>query len=204
MASFPFSFGASRAARPSSAGPSSEPSGTATVATAAKPSSSPPTAAALQGTGPRLGRELRRDPHRLSSHPAITGIRLSPYGVEATLVNISAVGALVRCNTRFKPDTTVTVVFQGTFTPSSVQGRVARSVVSSADKGVLWYDIGIAFDTHIPLREQVAVAASADESPMAAAEREAVAAASEPVEDSAVTPPHAVEPSEPATPVNRW
>ncbi len=155
MASFPFSIGLGRATRPTRA------SSTATVDqgnkarpnAAVKPQPAPVVPSPVDAPArPLEGRELRSDPRRDTSHPAITGIRLSPYGVEATLINISSTGVLVRCSTRFKPETAVTVVFQGTFTPSSVQGRVARSVVAAADKqGILWYDVGIAFDTRIAL-----------------------------------------------------
>jgi len=73
--------------------------------------------------------------------PSITAVRLSPHGADATLLNISASGVLVECATRFRLGTAVTAVFEGTFSPSSVEGRVAR------------YHIGIAFNKPIPLQE---------------------------------------------------
>lgn len=91
--------------------------------------------------------------------PSITGVRLSPHGADATLLNISASGVLVECTSRFRLGTAVTVVFDGTFSSSSVEGRVARSSVATMDKnGVLRYHIGIAFNSRIALEEPPATA----------------------------------------------
>lgn len=90
---------------------------------------------------------------------SITAVRLSPHGADATLLNISASGVLVECTTRFRLGTAVTAVFEGTFSPSSVEGRVARSCVATMNKnGVLRYHIGIAFNKPIPLEEAPAAA----------------------------------------------
>ena len=91
--------------------------------------------------------ENRRSPRRAASVvPSITGVRLSPVGGEAVLVNISATGVLVRCMTRLRPDTAVNVVFEGGFSPASVPSRIVRSVVAQIDaSGKLWFDLGIAF-----------------------------------------------------------
>jgi hypothetical protein len=84
--------------------------------------------------------------------PSITGVRLSPYGADATLLNISASGVLVECANRLRLGTLLTIVFEGTFSPSSVEGRVARSSVATVDKkGVLRYHVGIAFIKRIVL-----------------------------------------------------
>src|SRR5690606_3588472 len=48
-----------------------------------------------------------------ATFPGITGIRISPMGTDATLVNLSSTGALVRCLTRLLPGTPVTLVFEG-------------------------------------------------------------------------------------------
>jgi hypothetical protein len=84
--------------------------------------------------------------------PGITGLRISPHGVEATLVNISETGVLAECGERLKPGSAVTVVFEGTFQPRTMEGRVARNSVSSmgAD-GRLRYHVGIAFARPIEL-----------------------------------------------------
>jgi hypothetical protein len=91
--------------------------------------------------------ENRRSPRRAASVvPSITGVRLSPVGGEAVLVNISATGVLVRCMTRLRPETAVNVVFEGGFSPGSVPGRIVRSVVAQIDSsGKLWFDLGITF-----------------------------------------------------------
>lgn len=93
------------------------------------------------------GEENRDAPRRpASAVPSITGLRISPHGVEATLVNISESGLLAECGERLKPGSVVTVVFEGTFTPRSVESRVARNTVASMGKdGRLRYHVGIAF-----------------------------------------------------------
>lgn len=84
--------------------------------------------------------------------PTITGVRLSPVGSEATLVNISSSGVLVRCLTRLLPGTPVTVVFDGTFKPASIKGKVMRCLVADICKPAgLSYHIGIAFNITIDL-----------------------------------------------------
>jgi hypothetical protein len=96
---------------------------------------------------PAAGIENRRAVRKAATLvPTIKGVRLSPAGGEAVLVNISATGVLVRCMTRLRPDTAVTVVFDGGFSPTSVPGRIVRSVVAQIDgSGKLWFDLGIAF-----------------------------------------------------------
>ena len=49
-------------------------------------------------------REPARREKRRAVVPWITGVRLSPVGGEAVLVNISATGVLVRCMTRLRPE----------------------------------------------------------------------------------------------------
>src|SRR5437773_7005996 len=84
--------------------------------------------------------------------PAITGLRLTPNDVAAALVNISVSGVLVECESRSIPGSAVVVHFEGTFSPSSVRGRVARTLVASlATSGGLRYVVGIAFDEAISL-----------------------------------------------------
>ena len=111
---------------------------------------------------------------------SITGVHLSPGGGEATLVNLSSTGALVRCPTKLLPGTAVTITFDGTFSPSTIKGRVMRCFVADICRPAgLAYHIGINFNVSIQLDER------------------------EPVEDSnpdgAIPPP----PVEPVL-VNRW
>jgi PilZ domain len=88
--------------------------------------------------------------------PSIEGVRLS-NDVVATLVNISTTGVLIECTSKPRPGSGVTVHFIGTFTPATVRGRVARTIVASLGKdGVLHYMVGIAFDQPIELEEPAA------------------------------------------------
>jgi hypothetical protein len=137
------------------------------------------------GEGGRLveGRNAPRLP--AADVPSIRSIRLRPFGAEATLVNISASGVLVECVNRLRLGTSVTVVFDGTFSPTMAEGRVARSTVATVGKnGVLRYHVGIAFQNPIPLH--VAVTA-----PPPAAKVEAA-------------PPSPSVPLVASGPVNRW
>ncbi|HVH26207.1 MAG TPA: PilZ domain-containing protein [Vicinamibacterales bacterium] len=87
-----------------------------------------------------------------SQVPAITAIRLSPQGTRATLINISHTGVLVESASSLKPTSAVTVVFEGTFTPSSVPSRVARTTVVGIGKdGTMRYHIGLSFTKPITL-----------------------------------------------------
>lgn len=106
-----------------------------------------------------------------SEVPEITGVRFSPRGVEAKLVNISSTGILVECAERLTPRSALTVVFEGTFQPRAIEARIARSSVSAigAD-GRLRYHVGVAFrkpiELNLPNREAPAEETSA---PIAAA-----------------------------------
>jgi hypothetical protein len=105
--------------------------------------------------------------------PSIDSVRLSPGDLPSTLVNISTSGVLVECASKPRPGSAVTVNFTGGFTPASVRGRVARTIVASLGKdGVLHYMIGIAFDEPIELDDQVdepaAAPAPADGAPRVA------------------------------------
>jgi hypothetical protein len=123
---------------------------------------------------------------RASQVPTITGVRLSPFGTEATLLNISATGALVECASRLRLGTVLTLVFDGGFAPSSVEGRVARSAVAAVDKkGKLLYHVGVAFTKPIAL---------ATPAPAAPVQREAPAAPQLRV----------VAPAAAASVMNRW
>ena len=121
--------------------------------------------------------EHRSAPRRpASAVPSIKGVRLSPHGTEATLLNISASGILVECTSRLRLGTAVTTVFDGTFSPSTIEGRVARSSVANVSKkGVLQYHIGIAFNKPITIEKP-----NTAEKPIAVEEPNAVDHASAP------------------------
>ena len=74
---------------------------------------------------------------------------------------------LVECGMRLQPGTRVTVLFSGSFTPSSVPSRVARSVVSGMAAEGIRYQVGISFNQPIELPELPPEAVSAE--PAAAA-----------------------------------
>lgn len=95
--------------------------------------------------------QLASPRHPASRVPEITGVRLTPSGGDATLVNISSSGALVECGTKVVPKSPVTVSFRGTFTPAFVDGHVVRCSVARIDKdSALRYHVGIAFNQTIP------------------------------------------------------
>ena len=90
--------------------------------------------------------------HTAAAMSSITGIRLSPIGTEAHLVNISTTGILVRCATRLMPGTAVTVLFEGTFAPPPVKGNVVRCLVADICRPAgLSYHVGIHFKEPIAI-----------------------------------------------------
>jgi hypothetical protein len=116
-----------------------------------------------------VGRPLASAPEQRSALripaervPSIEGVRISPGDEISTLVNISTSGVLVECTSRPRPGSAVTVHFLGNFTPATVRGRVARTMVASLGKdGVLHYMVGVAFDNPIDLEEPPAAPAEA-------------------------------------------
>jgi hypothetical protein len=84
--------------------------------------------------------------------PSIKGLRLSPHGIDARLVDISTTGLLAECGIRLKVGSAVTLSFGGTFKPSSAEGRVVRCAVAAmGHNGGLVYHVGVAFDAGIAL-----------------------------------------------------
>jgi hypothetical protein len=112
----------------------------------------------------------RRVAHRrpAAQVPSITGVRLSPGGGDSALVNISITGALVRSTSRLLPGTPVTVLFEGTFSPSSIKSKVVRCVVADICKPAgLSYHIGIAFNERIHFDDEPAETAAQTSAPPA-------------------------------------
>jgi hypothetical protein len=111
-----------------------------------------------------------------SSFPEIDEVRLVPPGAPANLVNLSATGMLVASEARLGPGTDLSVEFAGSFTPSSMAGRVIRcEVIGITASGSLRYRIGLAFNTRLALPNEApkegrapAVAAPAASGPAAA------------------------------------
>jgi hypothetical protein len=103
------------------------------------------------GAGRPTAVENRHGPRRLASQvPLIAGLRLSPHGADATLVNISTTGLLAKCTVGLKTGSLVTVVFEGGFSPESIVCRVVRCAVSAVGRDSLCYHVGIAFNATLP------------------------------------------------------
>lgn len=97
-----------------------------------------------------------------SDIPSITGLRFSPHGADAKLVNISTSGLLAECALRLKVGSTVSIQFEGTFLSTAVPGRIARCEVSTMKSGTLMYHIGIDFNAPIDLGDAQPAAAAAE------------------------------------------
>ena len=117
-----------------------------------RPPGTPEATASQPPAEPRT-EDLRGAPRRAAHEvPSITGLRISPPGVDATLDNISPSGLLAECSERLKAGGAVSVVFEGTFEPRTVEARVARCAVSSmGNDGRLRYHVGISFAKPIHL-----------------------------------------------------
>ena len=99
-----------------------------------------------------------------SAFPEIEAIRLTPSGVAATLVNMSATGLLVECSSRALPGAATTVHFKGTFDPPSIKSRVVRCEVKGiAVDSTLRYHLGLSFATRIALPNEAGNDADASE-----------------------------------------
>lgn len=120
---------------------------------------SPTTPAAVEGDH----RGAPRQP--ASAVPSISGLTLSPYGAEATLVNISTSGLLAECGVPLKIGNFVKVFFEGALAPPAVEGRVVRICVASMASSGVRYNIGIAFKVPIDFEGEAAPQSRADSSP---------------------------------------
>lgn len=94
---------------------------------------------------------------RVTEHE-ITGMRLRP-GRTATLIDVSAVGALIEAEGRLEPGSVVELQMTRAERSITVRGRVTRSIVSRLYADAIWYRGGVAFDRRL--------AWLADESPRA-------------------------------------
>ena len=80
-----------------------------------------------------------------SAVPSIRGLRISPPGFRATLVNISSTGLLAEWGLSLKIGQAVTVAFEGASTPPPVEARVVRSAIVSTSPAGLRYHVALAF-----------------------------------------------------------
>ena len=85
--------------------------------------------------------------------PSIKGLRISPPGVEATLIDISASGLLAEWGVALKIGQAVTVDFEGTFSPQSLGAQVVRSAIASMTSGGVRYHVGLAFTAPIAFED---------------------------------------------------
>ena len=106
-----------------------------------------------------------------SAVPSITGLRISPPGFKATLVDISASGLLAEWGVALKIGQVVTVNFEGTFGPQPVKAHVVRSSVASMTSAGVRYHVGLAFMTVIAFDDtSPETAAANDPAPAAVAD----------------------------------
>ena len=96
-----------------------------------------------------------------SAMPSITGLRISPPGIGATLVDISTNGLLADSGVAPRIGQAVEVTFEGTFSPATAAGQVVRSAIAAMAPGGIRYHVAVAFTTPIvldPLPEAIAAA----------------------------------------------
>ena len=89
-----------------------------------------------------------------SAVPSIKGLRISPPGFKATLIDISPSGLLAEWGVALKIGQAVTVDFEGTFSPQSIAAHVVRSAVASMTSGGVRYHVGLAFTAPIALEDK--------------------------------------------------
>jgi hypothetical protein len=104
-----------------------------------------------------------------SAMPSITGLRISPPGFRATLVNISGTGLLAEWGLPLKVGQAVTIEFEGTFAQRSVRAQVVRSSVASTTSASLRYHVALEFMAPIGLGDEAQPATGAEKAPAAAA-----------------------------------
>ena len=91
--------------------------------------------------------------------PSITGLRIAPPGIGATLVDISTNGLLAASGVAPRIGQVVEVTFEGTFSPATVEGQVVRTAIAAMTPGGIRYHVAVAFTTPIvldPLPEAIA------------------------------------------------
>jgi len=105
-------------------------------------------------------------PRRPASEvPSIEGLRISPPGFRAALVDISTSGLLAEWGLPLKTGQEVTVEFEGPFPQQTVAAHVIRSSVASITSGNLRYHVALAFTAPITLDELAPFPAGATKGP---------------------------------------
>jgi hypothetical protein len=103
-----------------------------------------------------------------SAVPSIKGVRISPPGYKAALVDISSSGLLAEWGVALKVDQSVTVNFEGTFVPQSIQATVVRSSVAAMTATGVRYHVGLEFAAPIAFEDNSPAKASASDGPASA------------------------------------
>ena len=93
-------------------------------------------------------RRHTRRRQRLEEH-GIVSTRVRP-GHHATLIDVSAGGALIETNHRLLPGAAVELQVETGTVRASVRGRVLRSAVIGVQPSRVCYRGAIGFDTHLP------------------------------------------------------
>jgi hypothetical protein len=89
-----------------------------------------------------------------SAVPSIKGLRISPPGFKATLVDISESGLLAEWGLALKVGQAVAVDFEGTFSPQSLRAQVVRTAVACMTSVGVRYYVGLAFTAPIAFEEE--------------------------------------------------
>ena len=89
-----------------------------------------------------------------SAVPSIMGLRISPPGFKATLVDISQSGLLAEWGLALKVGQGVTVDFEGTFSPQSLRAQVVRTAVACMTSVGVRYHVGLAFTAPIAFEDE--------------------------------------------------
>ena len=79
----------------------------------------------------------------------ITSVRIRP-GHHATIVNVSAAGALLESSYRMLPGTIVDVQMDSATERVSVRAQVVRCAVAQVRPSTIFYRAAVAFDRHLP------------------------------------------------------
>ena len=118
---------------------------------------------------PRQGEHSPAPRRPASAVPSIRGLLISPPGSSATLVDISASGLLAECGVPLRIAQAVTVNFEGTFAPQSVEAQVVRSSVASMTSAGVRYHVGFAFTAPIAFEDKSPPETGAENGPAPAA-----------------------------------
>lgn len=100
--------------------------------------------------GPK-GAERRRDARQVGAAlDWVRDLRLRP-GLPASLVNLSAGGALIETSTRLRPGGRVSIRVTGAGGRWSVSGRIVRAWVAAIDLDAVRYRGALVFDERVDM-----------------------------------------------------